>query len=170
MPLPPLPDSAVTVGAHASDWRDAVELAALIRGRDVSSTEVVEAHLRRIEAVNPTINAIVRVLAEHALDGAAAADRAVAKGEHLGPLHGVPITVKENIDVVGFPTTNSLPVFADATATVDAPVVERLRAAGAIPIGRTNMPDLGYRVTTDSTERGISTRMRATSTSQSRSR
>jgi amidase len=137
-------------------WRrDAVELAALIRDQAVTSTEVVTAHLERIEAVNPTVNAIVRVLAEHALDEAAAADRAVAKGERLGPLHGVPMTVKENIDVAGFPTTNSLPAFADATAAVDAPVVERMRAAGAIPIGRTNMPDLGLRVTTDSTLHGV---------------
>jgi amidase len=137
-------------------WRrDAVELASLIRNREVTSTEVVTAHLERIGAVNPTVNAIVRVLAEHALDEAAAADRAVTKGERLGPLHGVPMTVKENIDVAGFPTTNSLPAFADATAEVDAPVVERMRAAGAIPIGRTNMPDLGLRVTTDSTLHGV---------------
>jgi amidase len=137
-------------------WRlDAVELAALIRNREVSSTEVITAHLERIDAVNPAINAVVRVLGEHALDGAAAADRAISKGEPLGPLHGVPMTVKENIDVVGFPTTNSLPAFAEATAAVDAPVVERMRAAGAIPIGRTNMPDLGLRVTTDSTLHGV---------------
>jgi amidase len=137
-------------------WRnDALELARLIRTKQVTSTEVVEAHLRRIEQVNPTVNAIVRVLADQALDGAAAADRAVAAGHPLGPLHGVPLTVKENIDLVGTPTTNSLRAFADAVVQVDAPVVERMRAAGAIPIGRTNMPDLGLRVTTDSSLHGI---------------
>jgi len=83
-------------------WRNgAVELAALIRDREVSSREVVQAHLDRIEAVNPALNAIVRLLADEALAAADAADREVADGNGLGPLHGVPFTVKENIDVAG---------------------------------------------------------------------
>jgi len=87
-------------------WRKgAVELAAMIRDREVSSREVVQAHLDRIEVVNPHLNAIVRLLADQALAAADAADRAVADGARLGPLHGVPFTVKENIDLAGTPTT-----------------------------------------------------------------
>ena len=83
-------------------WRKgAVELADLIRDHQVSSREVVQAHLDRIEAVNPALNAIVRLLADEALAAADAADREVADGNGLGPLHGVPFTVKENIDVAG---------------------------------------------------------------------
>ena len=86
----------------------ATELARAIRSGQVSSREVVEAHLRRIEAVNGSINAVVLVLEEQALRAAMAADRAVAVGADLGPFHGVPFTVKENIDVVGTPTTQGL--------------------------------------------------------------
>jgi amidase len=137
-------------------WRkSAVELAAMIRGRDVSSREVVQAHLDRIEAVNPRVNAIVRLLPDQALAAAEAADRAVADGSRLGPLHGVPFTVKENIDLAGTPTTYAIPALAEAVAPVDAPHVERLRAAGAIPVGRTNLPDFGLRVHTDSALHGL---------------
>ena len=132
-------------------WRkSAVELAAMIRDREVSSREVVQAHLDRIEVVNPHLNAIVRPLADQALAAADAADLAVADGARLGPLHGVPFTVKENIDVAGTPTTHAIPALGEAVASVDAPQVERLRAAGAIPLGRTNLPDFGLRVHTDS--------------------
>ena len=83
-------------------WRKgAVELAKLISDREVSSREVVQAHLDRVEAVNPHLNAIVRLLPDEALAAADAADRAVADGSARGPLHGVPCTVKENIDVAG---------------------------------------------------------------------
>jgi len=131
--------------------RSAKELAALIASRKASSAEVVDAHLARIEAVNPTVNAVVRVLADEALAAAAAADRKVASGAPLGRLHGVPCTVKENIDMAGLPTTWGVPALAGARAPLDAPVVERMRAAGAIPIGRTNLPDMALRVHTDST-------------------
>jgi amidase len=137
-------------------WRkSAIELAAMIRDREVSSREVIQAHLDRIEAVNPSLNAIVRLLPDQALAAADAADRAVADGAGLGPLHGVPFTVKENIDLAGTPTTQAMPVLAEAVAPVDAPQVERLRAAGAIPIGRTNLPDAGLRVHTDSALHGL---------------
>ena len=137
-------------------WRKgAVELAAMIRDREVSSREVVQAHLDRIEAVNPHLNAIVRLLADQALAAADAADLAVADGARLGPLHGVPFTVKENIDVAGTPTTHAIPALAEAVASVDAPQVERLRTAGAIPLGRTNLPDFGLRVHTDSFLHGL---------------
>jgi amidase len=136
-------------------WQSsAAELAAMIRGREVSSREVIQAHLDRVEAVNPDLNAIVRLLSDQALAAADAADRAVADGAELGPLHGVPFTVKENIDLAGTPTTQGVPALAEAVAPVDAPHVERLRAAGAIPIGRTNLPDFGLRVHTDSALHG----------------
>jgi amidase len=137
-------------------WRlSAIDLAGRIAAREVSSREVVEAHLGRIAAVNPRLNAIVRVLTDEARAGADAADRAVAAGEALGPLHGVPITVKENIDMAGLPTTQGVPVLAGLIASLDAPVVERMRAAGAIPIGRTNLPDFAFRVHTDSSLHGL---------------
>jgi amidase len=137
-------------------WRhSAVELATMIRDREVSSREVVQAHLDRVEQVNPHLNAIVRLLPDQALAAADAADQAVADGGSLGPLHGVPVTVKENIDVAGTPTTQGVPALAEAVAPVDAPQVERLCAVGAIPFGRTNMPDFGLRVHTDSALHGL---------------
>lgn len=130
-------------------------LAALIASREVSSREVVEAHLARIEEVNPRLNALVRVLAPEARSAADAADRKVAAREPLGPLHGVPITVKANIDQAGVPTTWGVPALANAVPPLDAPVVQRMRAAGAIPIGRTNLPDMALRVHTDSSLYGL---------------
>ena len=118
------------------------------RGRRSASSP----HRRRsIRAVN----AIVKTLAEEARRDAAEADRKVATGQALGPLHGVPFTIKENIDVAGFPTTWGVPAFAGAIAPLDAPVVERMRAAGAIAIGRTNLPDMGLRMHTDSSLHGL---------------
>lgn len=137
-------------------WQlSALEIAAAIRSGAASSREVVSAHYARIDSVNPALNAIVRRLDDTAFAAADAADQAVAAGESLGPLHGVPITVKENIDVAGTPTTQGVPYLADAIASIDAPVVERMRIAGAIPIARTNLPDLGLRVHTKSTLYGL---------------
>jgi amidase len=133
----------------------ALELAHKIRTREVSSREIVEAHLARIDEVNPQLNAIVRRLDDEALAAADAADAAVASGDELGPFHGVPMTVKENIDLAGTPTTQGLTALTEAIAPIDAPSVERMRAAGAIPIGRTNLPDLGLRVHTDSSLHGL---------------
>lgn len=139
-------------GTGAEPWRlGALELAAAIRDGHLSSREVVEAHLRRIEEVNPSVNAVVKVLAESALGAADRADEAVRRGRPLGRFHGVPLTIKENIDVEGQPTTQGVPALADAVAPVSAPMVERMLAAGAVPIGRTNLPDLGLRIHTDST-------------------
>ncbi len=135
--------------------RSALDLAAMIRGGETSSRAVVEAHLDRIDAVNADLNAVVRRLDESALEGADAADRAVADGGTLGRFHGVPITVKENIDLVGSPTTQGVVAMADALPPLDAPVTERMKAAGAIPIGRTNLPDFGLRVHTDSSLHGL---------------
>src|SRR6202042_1827507 len=135
--------------------RSANELAALIARKGVSSHEVVEAHLARIATVNPKLNAVVKVLAEEARKGADEADRKVAANDALGPLHGVPFTIKENIDLAGAATTWGLPAFARAVVPLDAPVVERMREAGAVPIGRTNLPDMGLRVHTHSSLHGV---------------
>jgi amidase len=130
--------------------RSANELATMIKAREVTSREVVEAHLARIETVNPHLNAVTRVLTDSAREAADAADAAVAAGGPLGVLHGVPFTVKENIDLVGSPTTNAVVAFAEAMPTEDSPVVQRMKEAGAVPLARTNLPDFGLRVTTSS--------------------
>src|ERR1700738_3856437 len=137
-------------------WQlSATELAQRIARRQLSSAEVVDAHLAPIDAVNPALNAIVRVLADEARAGAALADRRLAAGETVGPLHGVPFTVKENIDMAGLPPHRGGPGLAQAVVPADAPVVERMRAAGAIPIGRTNLPDMALRVHTASSLHGL---------------
>jgi len=133
----------------------ALELAQKIRGGETTSREVLEAHIARVEQINPHLNAIVHRLDDEARVAADAADRAVAAGDELGVLHGVPCTVKENIDLAGTPTTQGVPALADAAAPIDAPTVERMRAAGAIPFARTNLPDLGLRVHTDSSLHGL---------------
>jgi amidase len=130
-------------------WQQSARgLAAKIAAREVSSREVIEAHLARIAAVNDKLNAVVLVLADSARAAADAADARVKSGAPLGPLHGVPITVKANVDLVGSPTTHGVPAFAEAFPSEDAPVTERMKAAGAIPIGRTNLPDMGLRIHT----------------------
>ncbi len=133
----------------------ALQLARAVADREVSATEVIEAHLARIEAVNPSLNAVVLVLADSARAEAAALDARLAAGEKPGPLAGVPLSVKANIDQAGYPTTWGVPALAEAVVPVDAPVVERMRAAGAIPIGRTNLPDMALRIHTDSSLHGL---------------
>jgi amidase len=133
--------SEMSIAADRDLWQfGASELAAAIRRRDTSSAEVVEAHLRRIASVNPAVNAVVIEMADQAREMARAADRSLAQDRPLGPLHGVPFTVKDNLDVVGTPTTHGFRALADALPLRDAPSVERLKNAGAIPIGRTNLP------------------------------
>ncbi|MBR0934088.1 amidase [Bradyrhizobium jicamae] len=137
-------------------WQmSATEIAQRIARRELSSAEVVNAHLARIDAVNPALNAITNILADEARAEAGQADRRLAAGEKVGPLHGVPFTVKENIDMAGLPTTWGVPALAQAVVPMDAPVVERMRAAGAIPIGRTNLPDMALRVHTVSSLHGL---------------
>ena len=120
----------------------AASLAKMIRNREVSSREVVESHLARIDEVNGYVAAITVTLRESALAAADACDR--DGGE--GPLQGVPFTVKENLDCVGSATTHGLPALRDAVPYLDAPAVARLKAAGAIVIGRTNMSEMGLRL------------------------
>lgn len=135
--------------------RGAADLAAAIRNKEVSSREVLEAHLTRAAAVNPHLHAISEIMADSARAAADAADATQARGESPGPLHGVPVTVKVNIDVAGTATTSGMPAFADDVPGGDAPLVARLRAAGAILFARTNMPDLGLRWHTDSSLHGV---------------
>src|SRR6516162_11149097 len=127
-------------------WRlDATDLATLIRLGRVSSREAAQSCLSRLHAVNPAINAVVRILEEEALAAADAADRAQARGDTLGPLHGVPVTIKVNTDQAGCATDNGVVAFRDVIATEDAPVVANLKRAGAVIIGRTNTPAFSMR-------------------------
>lgn len=140
----------------AEIWKQSAgQLAHAIATRELSSREIVQAHLDRIAVVNPKLNAVVQVLRDEALTAADEADRAIAKGEALGSLHGVPISVKCNIDMKGIASTWGIPALKDAVAAQDAPLIEKVRASGAIPIARTNCPDLGMRVHTDSSLYGL---------------
>src|SRR5918995_6374812 len=120
-------------------------IADAIRGHKVSSREVVTSALARLEAVNPRINAVVDILAEEALSAADRADAAVAGGEATGPLHGVPVTAKINVDYSGRATTNGVPAFRERVASADSPPIANWRKAGAIFIGRTNVPPFSAR-------------------------
>jgi amidase len=136
-------------------WRwEAVELARAIRAREVSSREAVESCLARIEAVNPRINAIVDLMAPEALAAADKADAAVKQGGELGLLHGVPVTLKINVDLAGRPTTNGVVAFKDKVPTEESPCVIQWRNAGAIFIGRTNVPAFSTRYFTDNALHG----------------
>ncbi|MFN9926303.1 MAG: amidase [Phenylobacterium sp.] len=137
-------------------WQsDATELAGLIRAGKVSSVEATTAHLQRLEAVNPSINAVVRVLADEALDQARAADEAQARGQPLGLLHGVPVTTKIVADQRGCPTDNGIVAQKDLIAAEDGAVVANLRRGGAIFIGRTAAPALSMRAMTSSVLHGL---------------
>lgn len=127
-------------------WRwTGVEIAHGIRTRLISSREAVESCLARIQQTNPRLNALVEVSPDEALDMADAADRAVVAGEALGPLHGVPISIKVNSDQAGHATTDGLVALKDNVAEVDSPQVEKLREAGAVFLGRSNTPAFSYR-------------------------
>ena len=132
---------------------DATRVAAAVRSKEVSCREVTESVLARIDALNPVLNAITVAMADDALAAARMADVAVMAGE-TGSLHGVPITIKENIDVAGQATPNGIPAFANLIAPDDSPLVANVRRAGAIIIGRTNTPELSMRATTYNPLRG----------------
>jgi amidase len=134
--------------------KGAGELAGMIASGEVTSAEVVDAHLARIEEVNPDLNAVTVTLADEARAAAVAVDRAVVAGERLGPLAGVPFTIKENIDVAGSATTWGVAALAEQIASADAPMIARLREAGAIPLARTNLPDFAFRWDTASGRAG----------------
>jgi amidase len=127
-------------------WRlPAKDLAALIRSRKVSAKEAAVAALARLDAVNPAINAVVDHRPEDVLAQAAAVDAAIARNEDAGALAGVPVTVKVNIDQEGFANTNGLKLQRDVIARSNSPVIDNLRKAGAVILGRTNCPAFSYR-------------------------
>jgi amidase len=127
-------------------WRwQAHDLAQAIRKRQISCREAVTSCLTRLDEVNPRINAVVDLLAEEALAQADRADRALARNEAMGSLHGVPVTIKINADYAGRATTNGVVAFKDRIAKFDSPGVANWRNAGAIPIGRTNVPPFSAR-------------------------
>ena len=127
-------------------WRlSAADLATLIRSRKVSAREAATAGLARLDAVNPGLNAVVDHRPEDVLKQAAEIDAAIARGEDPGLLAGVPVTVKVNIDQEGFATTNGLKIQRDVIARSNSPVVDNLRRAGAVILGRTNCPAFSYR-------------------------
>jgi amidase len=127
-------------------WRlSAKELAGLIRSKKVSAKEAASAALARLDAVNPTINAVVDHRPEDVLKQAVEIDAAIARGEDAGPLAGVPVTIKANIDQEGFANTNGLKIQRDIIARSNSPVVDNLRKAGAVILGRTNCPAFSYR-------------------------
>jgi aspartyl-tRNA(Asn)/glutamyl-tRNA(Gln) amidotransferase subunit A len=126
-------------------WMPAAEMAAAIRRRRISPVDVVRAILDRIERVNPKLNAFVTVTAEQAVKDARAAERAVMRrGARLGPLHGVPFSTKDLVITKRIRTTFGTPLFADNVPAEDAPMVARLKAAGAIQLGKTNTPTFGW--------------------------
>ncbi|MET3840261.1 amidase family protein [Bradyrhizobium sp. OAE829] len=127
-------------------WRlSAAELASLIKTKKVSATEAATSALARLDAVNPQINAVVDHKPAEVLAQAAAIDAAIGRGEDVGPLGGVPITVKVNIDQKGFATTNGLKLQREAIAADNSPVIDNLYKAGAVILGRTNCPAFSYR-------------------------
>lgn len=129
-------------------FQDATGLAAMIRSKEVSPVEVVSAYLDRIDAVNGQVNAIVTV-ADSALNAARTAEAAVLAGEELGPLHGVPFTVKDSIDTAGVMTQRGSPIFRGRTPEIDATSVERMKRSGAILLAKTNLPEFSYWIESD---------------------
>ncbi|HVB52554.1 MAG TPA: amidase [Acidimicrobiales bacterium] len=132
-------------------WQEsATTLAGLIRSGQTSSREVVSSHLARIEEVNPKVNAVVEVRPQEVLAEADAADAALRRGDAHGALHGVPFSVKSNLDVAGYATTEGSVALKDFVAATDSPIVDQMRRVGAVVLARTNMPDLGLRLNTES--------------------
>src|SRR5262245_43031480 len=136
-------------------WMAARELAALIRSRKASPVEVVDTVLARSERVNPSLNCFAAVTAEEARDAAVAAEVAVMTGETLGPLHGVPVSIKDLLFTRRVATTGGSRLFADHVPEEDAVAVERLKGAGAIILGKTTTPEFGHKAVTDSPLFGI---------------
>jgi amidase len=128
--------------------KSAIDVAAGIPEREFSCSEVMASVVEPIRALNPRLNAIVTDLSDQALAEAAAADRALQQFAEPGPLFGVPVTIKVNVDVEGQANTNALPASATLIAPGDSPIVRNLRRAGAIVVGRTNTPEVSMRLTT----------------------
>ena len=145
--LMPNTTSAAALQAKSSDGDlvhlSAVDLAARIKSKQVSARELMAAHLARIEAVNPAVNAIVTLVAERAMADAARADEVLARGGPVGVLHGLPVAHKDLVDTAGIRTTRGSPFHRDDVPTRDALIVRRIRAAGAVTLGKTNTPEFG---------------------------
>ena len=139
--IPSMPPTS----AAADDlcYASAVELAARIRRKELSSRELVAAHLARIEHVNPKVNAVVTLVAEQARADAARADESQARGERLGALHGLPVLHKDLIDTAGIRTTHGSQFYKDNVPKNDALIVARVKRAGAVTLGKTNTPEFG---------------------------
>lgn len=133
---------------------DAADLAAAIRKREISAHDAVSSCVARMHEVNPRLNAVTVDLSEQAVANAKLADQALAHGDAIGPLHGVPVTTKENVDQEGCATVNGVAAYRDLVASADSPVVANLRKAGAIVIGRTNTPAMSFRLDTVNDFRG----------------
>jgi amidase len=124
-------------------YLSATDMLALLRAREISAAELMEAHLRRIEEVGGRVNAIVTLVADRAMDEARAADDDWAHGRWRGPLHGLPVAHKDLVDTAGIRTTYGSRIYAEHVPAEDALIVRRMRAAGAITIGKTNTPEFG---------------------------
>ena len=136
-------------------WRSAVECAALIRRKELSPVELTEAVLARIDAVNPRLNAFCLVAHDVARRLAREAEIAVLKGEPLGALHGVPVSVKDVLFTRGMRTTGGSRLYAELIPEVDAVSVGRLKAAGAVLLGKTTTSEFGFKAVTDSPLFGV---------------
>ena len=136
--------------------KTAVELASLIANKAVSPVEVLDAHLATIARVNPKLNAIVTLVADAARASAKDAELAVMRGEALGALHGLPVAIKDVTPTAGIRTTYGSPLFRDNVPAEDAEVVRRLKAAGAIVLGKTNTPEFAAGANTPSTTCSVS--------------
>ncbi len=138
----------------AAEPRTIAELARALRARDVTAESVTEVCLQQIASRNPSINAFISVLADAALAQAREADRELAAGRDRGPLHGVPVSLKDIVDLAGTPTTAASRVREDHIAPHDAPVVARLRAAGAVFVGKTNLHEFALGTTNEDSAYG----------------
>ncbi len=131
-------------------WRlSATDLTALTRNGELSAEDAVQSSIDRMKLVNPDLNAVVEDLSAEALERARAHDQARAQGGPVGPLHGVPVTIKINVDQKGHATSNGVVALKDVIAPDDAPIVRNLQNAGAVVIGRTNTPEFSFRADTD---------------------
>ena len=130
-------------------FASAAELASLIRNREVSPVEVMRATLARIEASQPILNAFITVAAEQAMEAARAAEAAVMCGAPLGPLHGVPLAVKDLVPTAGIRTTWGSLIFKDHVPDTDAEAVARMKRGGAIVVGKTTTPEFGQQCLTE---------------------
>ena len=130
--------------SHDVAWLGAAEIAALIRDCKISALEVMQSTLARAEKAQAALNCFITICAEAALSDAKAADEAVSRGDTLGPLHGVPLHVKDLVNTKGVRTTFASHIYADNVPSADAVSVARLKAAGAILMGKTTTPEFGH--------------------------